>query len=332
MESGLVSTLKNNGFDLEQLLNQLDHYRRQTQWLAEVNRLHSRLAAATDLQGMIEVFSVWASPHLSHDMVAARVGEGGRLYMVCSTHGPDRQRMASAAQCLMDDDFRDSKKSGLYHEMMEFQGDGGVVRFLILRKGRPFGLDEREFLEKTRGILGEPLQRAILYEDVFDQARRDTLTGLENRRVFDERVASVVAQARRHGRPVTLACMDLDHFKQVNDIMGHLAGDRVLQQVAAVLRENVREADLLVRMGGDEFVALLPDTDIEASRHLARRLCAAVDSLEVEPREGARLGISIGLVQWNDSFDGIEEWLRAADEALYQAKKEGRGRCKARLN
>jgi len=164
-----------------------------------------------------------------------------------------------------------------------------------------------------------------MYEDLFAQARRDILTGLDNRRVFEERIGSLLESARRQDRPITVASMDLDHFKQVNDNLGHAAGDIALQRVAKVMTEMVRNSDLLVRMGGDEFVLVLPDTALDAARLLAERLCAAVDGLDINAGNGSKLGMSIGIVQWKPAMSK-DDWLQRTDEVLYQAKKTGRCR------
>ena len=140
--------------------------------------------------------------------------------------------------------------------------------------------------------------------------------------MFEERIDSIVEQAKRHGHPLTLAALDLDHFKAVNDTMGHLKGDQVLKQVTEVLKSQIRLTDLLVRMGGDEFLLVLPDTSIHDARFLAERLCQAVETLAIDTVAG-RLAVSIGLSEWSSEMD-INSWLERADDILYQAKANGR--------
>ncbi len=194
----------------------------------------------------------------------------------------------------------------------------------LLRRGKPLSEQDLEFIDESLLILAEPLKRALEYEDIFSQARRDSLTGLPNRFVFEERIHALIEQARRHGRPLTLAALDLDHFKAVNDSMGHFTGDKVLQQVATTLQAQIRLSDLLVRMGGDEFLLILPDTDMPAACHLAERLCRAVASLNVVTGAG-QLGVSIGLAEWQPDLS-VSAWLEKADDTLYQAKAGGRAR------
>lgn len=316
---------------MEHLLVQLDHYRKQTEWLAMANRLHVRLAGATDLQSMIEAFSVWLMPLVDHDLIAYRNACRTREHMLCSCHGPERRKVMHVAREL----FSDSPAAAAGEECQwqeefygfrwQLKGHGDIGQLLVLRRTKPLNAEEVELFGKAMEILVEPLPRALEYEDLFEQASRDVLTGLENRRVFEDRIPSMLESARRHGHPITLASMDLDRFKQINDTLGHAEGDRALRQVAQLLAAMVRTSDLLVRMGGDEFVLVLPDTDLPAAKVLAERLCLAVDGLNIGIARSGRLGISIGLVQWQPEMS-LEAWLLKADEVLYEAKAAGRCR------
>ena len=149
------------------------------------------------------------------------------------------------------------------------------------------------------------------------------LTGLSNRRVFDERIEGMMESARRYKRPLTMLSMDLDHFKDINDTYGHMAGDEVLKSVARVLNEAVRYTDLLVRMGGDEFLLVLDNTDRISAQVLAERLCRAIDGLDVRADQKVKLGVSIGLAQLQES-ETLSQWLERADDILYHAKDNGR--------
>ncbi len=321
--------------NLDHLMVELDRYRRQSEWLKQVNELHARLAGATDLQGMIEAFSVWLTPLVEHDLIAYRSLDRSRVHIICSCHGPDRRLAMQTAEevfekidCQLDGTCCEWGPFFVQQWQMSFGADTLAAQqgcLMLLRRGTCIEVEEAQILRDALEILGEPLQRALMYEDLFAQARRDMLTGLDNRRVFEERIGPMLETARRHGRPITLASMDLDHFKQINDTLGHAAGDKALQMVAKALTGMVRNSDLLVRMGGDEFVLVLPDTAIDAARMLAERLCSAVDGLDLNAGDGSKLGVSIGLVQWNPEM-GKDEWLQRADEVLYQAKKAGRCR------
>ncbi|OGQ87892.1 MAG: hypothetical protein A2512_06995 [Deltaproteobacteria bacterium RIFOXYD12_FULL_56_24] len=321
--------------DVDHLMVELDRYRRQSEWLKQVNELHARLAGATDLQGMIEAFSVWLTPLVQHDLIAYRSLDRSRLHIICSCHGPERRLAMQTAEevfekidCQWDDTCCEWGSFFVQQWQLYLGVDAKAENqgcLMLLRRGTSIEAKEAQILRDTLEILGEPMQRALMYEDLFIQARRDILTGLDNRRVFEERIGPMLETARRSGRPITVASMDLDHFKQINDILGHGAGDTALQMVARVLTAMVRNSDLLVRMGGDEFVLVLPDTALEAARMLAERLCSSIDGLAINAGDGSRMGVSIGLVQWNPETSK-DEWLQRADEVLYQAKKAGRCR------
>ena len=314
--------------NLDRLLVELDHYRSKSEWLKHVNELHARLAGATDLQGMIEAFSVWLMPLVPHDLIAYRTSDHTRSHVICSCHGPDRRiAMQVANDVFLSRDCQENDycySCGPFYVQqwpMAFADNKGCI--MLLRRGESISSDEAQMLDNAVKILGEPMQRALNYEDLFHQARRDILTGLENRRVFEERIGALLESAKRYDHPITIVSMDLDHFKQINDTLGHAAGDDALRNVAQTMAGIVRNADLLVRMGGDEFVLVLPDTDALSAKILADRLCRAVDELAITTGDGSRLGVSIGLVQWQLGLS-LEEWLLRTDEVLYQAKKSGR--------
>ena len=163
------------------------------------------------------------------------------------------------------------------------------------------------------------------------QAGTDTLTGLANRRVFAERLGVEYRRALRYGRPLSVLMVDLDHFKQINDRHGHPCGDRVLSEVAALVRSNVRESDLVARYGGEEFVVMLPEAQLSEALVVAEKLRAAVAALLVEDeRASVQLTTSIGVAARPASAPRDEEDLiRLADEALYRAKAAGRDRVVA---
>lgn len=316
--------------NVDTLLVQLDHYRRQSEWLTQVNELQFRLACATDLPGMIEAFSVWLTPFVSHDLISYRSIERKRQHTFCSCHGPERRAVEKiASDVFQNADYLSDQvvrqQGEFFIHIWKIFSDEECGYLMLLRRGVGIETRESEVIVQSLRILAEPLQRALDYEDLFEQARRDTLTGLHNRRVFEGRICSLIESAKRHGHPLTLLSMDLDHFKQVNDTLGHAAGDLVLRKVAKTMAAMVRGSDLLVRMGGDEFVMVLTNTDKCAAQKLAERLCKSVEKLRISTPDGSRLGVSIGLVQWHGNLTK-DEWMQRADEVLYQAKAEGRCR------
>lgn len=156
----------------------------------------------------------------------------------------------------------------------------------------------------------------------FADVRTDPLTGVRNRRALDECLASLLALRHRYNQPFTVVILDVDHFKKINDELGHLSGDQVLKAVATLLDQAVRETDTVARFGGEEFVVVLPQTDLPGAAIFAERLRQMVAA---QTLEGASVTVSMGLATplEGETAAGV---LTRADEALYQAKRAGRDR------
>lgn len=154
-------------------------------------------------------------------------------------------------------------------------------------------------------------------------ARTDSLTGIANGRVFSERVEHLIAQTRRHGRPFTLAYVDLDRFKHVNDEFGHAEGDRLLRTVAETIGNALRETDLIARLGGDEFGILMPETDTEQARKVLERVAQA---LHGEVHNHREVPATCGAITFRQAPANADFALRQADSLMYQGKAEGRAR------
>ncbi|MES9996527.1 diguanylate cyclase [Desulfovibrio aminophilus] len=159
-----------------------------------------------------------------------------------------------------------------------------------------------------------------------EMATIDGLTRLFNRRHFLETGQTELERARRYGRALSLVMFDVDHFKKVNDTYGHDAGDAVLRSLADTARTALRQADVLGRLGGEEFAAILPETDLKAGMETAERLRRAVEELKVSHGELVlRLTVSLGVAQIREGED-LDGLLKRADQALYEAKNSGRNR------
>jgi two-component system cell cycle response regulator len=170
-----------------------------------------------------------------------------------------------------------------------------------------------------------------LTEDEVKQlqlANVDSLTEVYNRRFFDARLTELFALARERDRPLSLVMLDIDHFKQINDTFGHLAGDLALQRVAAALQDAVDPADtepLVCRYGGEEFAILLPGVALDDAQRIAERARVAIDALRVEYHGAAlRLTLSAGVASL--PADAPESLVKTADDNLYRAKRDGRNR------
>ena len=168
------------------------------------------------------------------------------------------------------------------------------------------------------------LRRALEREK--ELARVDALTGVANRRQFLEQAAAELSRARRHGRPLTVAYLDLDNFKQVNDRRGHAAGDALLQAVAVALRGRLRLTDAVGRMGGDEFAICLPETGADAAETVLSDLRHQV--AEALPEGLAAVTLSMGAVAYAAPPATVDALLRDADLALYAAKRSGKDRLR----
>lgn len=169
------------------------------------------------------------------------------------------------------------------------------------------------------------------YQDIEleRQARTDPLTGAMNRLALAESIARELARAQRSQRPLSVLMFDLDFFKQLNDRLGHQAGDAALKKVTAATLHHLRASDLLARYGGEEFVALLPDTGKDHSLHTAERLRQRIESLGIPRGDGAALTASFGVATFPADGDDFDSLVARADTALYAAKQAGRNRVVA---
>lgn len=165
-------------------------------------------------------------------------------------------------------------------------------------------------------------------EELKKQASTDPLSRLYNRRFFFAEANYLLGVAKGSGTPVSLMILDIDHFKRVNDDHGHACGDRVITALAGTLKEQSRSTDLIARLGGEEFVILLPGADLSEASHCAERIRAAVQELQVSNslKEAVPIAVSIGVAELDTREENIDSAMARADKALYQAKNEGRNR------
>lgn len=182
--------------------------------------------------------------------------------------------------------------------------------------------DATELAEATR-LLDQTMEHAL---DLEESNHRDNLTGLYNRKYFDEQITQDIAGARRYDWPLTLALIDIDHFKTVNDQHGHLGGDAVLRRLAERLQGMLRPADSLCRYGGEEFALILPQVNLEAAGFLLERLRRAIETMPIEIDSGrCTVTISAGVALWEARVTP-GELIARADKSLYASKHAGRNR------
>jgi diguanylate cyclase (GGDEF)-like protein len=172
-------------------------------------------------------------------------------------------------------------------------------------------------------LLARPLLRAFRWtEEQASEARIDSLTGLANRRALEEILAAEISRAHRFAHQLAVVLLDLDRFKEINDSFGHAAGDVMLRAVSRLLTSLARQGDTVARWGGEEFVVVLPETDLAGAQRFAERLRRTIEAHSVgDMKTSASCGVATMVPE-----DTVEELLGAADQALYQAKSNGRNR------
>jgi diguanylate cyclase (GGDEF)-like protein len=174
------------------------------------------------------------------------------------------------------------------------------------------------------------LEHARVFGSLRESAERDPLTQLRNRRAFDEIFAGEAMRFERYGRPISLLMLDLDHFKAVNDRLGHEAGDEVLRRVARTVESCIRDVDAAARLGGEEFVALMPETSLAAALDAGERIRKAIAAATIEWRgTSIPVTVSVGVSSAPELVATPDSLIGSADAALYQAKAEGRNRVMA---
>ncbi len=187
----------------------------------------------------------------------------------------------------------------------------------------PVGVEPSEqtvkLLTSIADQLGVAVNNARLFEQTRNMSLQDPLTGLANRRHMHMELERNLAVAQRYGTPLSVVMMDIDHFKEYNDTYGHLEGDRLLVEIARIISRETRDADFASRYGGEEFLMLLPETDLVGAYSIAERIRKAVE-------QETRVTISLGVSAYHGGMKNAEELINTADEALYRAKQNGRNR------
>ena len=198
----------------------------------------------------------------------------------------------------------------------------GTLAVFWRGRERDAATDEVLLLEELAATAGPAIENAKRYLEARQLAEMDALTGLHNRRHFDEALEREIARAKRYERSLALLLIDLDDFKQINDRVGHLGGDAVLADLGERVRETLRAADIACRIGGDELAVVLPESTIQDAEQLYARLLAAVNA---RPLAGGQTVTMSGGVAEVTRDDDAESLFRRADEALYRAKRDGKG-------
>jgi diguanylate cyclase (GGDEF)-like protein len=205
-------------------------------------------------------------------------------------------------------------------------GESGTLGYLTVftrTKGHQYSDEDVRLLESLAVHAGPAIENANRFREARQLADLDALTGLHNRRFFHETLARESARAHRYERSLSLVVFDLDDFKDVNDRIGHLAGDAVLAEAAERVRSVVRTSDIACRVGGDEFAVILPESAIGDADQLYRRIQNAISSRPLG--QGGKLFLSAGVAELR-AEDDPASFFQRADDALYRAKEAGKGR------
>jgi diguanylate cyclase (GGDEF)-like protein len=240
-------------------------------------------------------------------------------------NGPPDQREARAIE--LSYLYREEQAAGAVHEALgvPLVGRTGRIGWLGIFSRDPdvrFGEDDLRRLEELAERVAPAIENARRFREARQLADLDSLTGLHNRRYFHETLAREVDRAQRYQRRLSLVIVDVDGFKQINDRIGHLAGDAVLAEIADRIRQVVRSADIPCRVGGDEFAVIVPEVEEGQAQQLVGRIQRAVSSQAIARAGRVRVSAGVSDLQPNDSPTSLFE---RGDEALYAAKHAGNG-------
>jgi diguanylate cyclase (GGDEF)-like protein/PAS domain S-box-containing protein len=221
---------------------------------------------------------------------------------------------------------KDRTRSGIFVPL-KFKGKALGVLSAQSYQTYTYTSEDENVLDLLASQAAIAIENARLFTKVQALATHDALTGVLNRRHFFELANQEIERASRYKQPLSVILFDIDHFKRVNDTHGHPEGDRVLQSIAQRCRNNLRENDLICRYGGEEFIILMPSTDISNASIVAERLRRGVLQENIDTSDGP-LTISLGLAAYDETCKDIDVLLAHADKALYLAKNSGRNRVK----
>ncbi len=323
---------------LESRLDELGAERERLQ--LAVRRVGGALATGLDRDALLEIVVQTAVDGVAADVGRASVRDapGGALaeHAVVGELGALRPVLdvveAKVLETLDAAELSDGDAHALSHPLRPSGGGTKVVGLVsVARAGRPFTPAEQDLFNYLAEQAAVSMENADLHETVQRQAVTDELTGLFNHRRFQEVMSIEVERAKRFGQPLGLIMLDIDDFKSVNDLYGHLQGDQVLREVARVLLDTAREIDEPARYGGEEMAVALPQTDLEGAYLFAERLRARIASLEIPMLHGGdgvvRITASVGAAALPQSAVADKDALvQAADAALYRAKRRGKNR------
>lgn len=321
--------------------------------LVTVNRMGSQLAGIFELERLLDASVQLIHDNFDYPHVYLFLKEGEELVLAAAADpqatmllaNPPRLPLneASLAGASVASGQLERLGSGEAHTVHPFlhgiksgaaaplRSAGQVIGVLEIASGvaQAFSTHDGLVLQTLGDMVGAALHNSQLYQQMETLAMQDELTGLLNRRALLARLRSEWERSQRHGHSLSLMSVDLDGLKQINDRYGHSLGDQALRVIGRLMRDAIRQMDVAGRLSGDEFLILLPETDVAGAVEAGQRLLQASSSLSVtaESGESVPLTMSLGVACWpiTPAEEAIE-LLRASDEALYRAKLGGRSR------
>jgi diguanylate cyclase (GGDEF)-like protein len=322
---------------LESRLDELEAERVRLQHA--IRRVGESLATGLDREALLQIVVQTAVDGVAATTgrASARDAPGGPLERLATIGAPDGYASvlddAEDAVLATRDaaEVSDGDRHAMSHPLWPSDGGSKVIGLVtVARNGRPFSPADQDLFHYLASQAAVSIENADLHETVQRQAVTDELTGLFNHRRFQEVMTIEVERSRRYGHQLGLIMLDIDDFKEVNDRYGHLQGDQVLREVARVLLDTSREIDEPARYGGEEMAVALPQTDLQGAALFAERLRGRIESLEIPVLEGegvVKITASVGAAALAPPALADKDTLvRAADAALYRAKRLGKNR------
>ncbi|MFT5451504.1 MAG: diguanylate cyclase (GGDEF)-like protein [Enterobacterales bacterium] len=202
--------------------------------------------------------------------------------------------------------------------------EGQYLGDLVCTRNKPFGDQDLLIIESLTAALIYPLRNSLMYQQAINMALLDPLTGAGNRKALEKAIVREQNNVERYDKPFSMLMIDIDFFKNINDQHGHSAGDTTLQSVCETIKNIIRQSDELFRFGGEEFVVLLNNSDVNSASFMAERIRLAIEQVEtICENESIKVTVSIGVAHFNKT-ERMDELFNRADQALYLAKNNGR--------
>ena len=339
-EIGILSSEFNS---LMESINNLSVFKKVIEEDDTLDEVYQRIGEVFTQQLGIDCCFIYEVIHAKNEMILTYPSCFDKVEMLCNQNILDNCDLCKAKRTghiitsttfpTICRQFED--RSGRVHYCLPIVVGGAtvaVVQFVLDAPGNPSGAKAMEAkVFKAEQYINESLaviETKRLMSSLRDSALIDTLTGLYNRRYLQEYTEKIVAGVLRRGKAIGLVMCDLDYFKQVNDTHGHNIGDMVLKETSHVIRKSVRESDIVIRFGGEEFLAVLLDIDNGESMRIAEKIRVNIQQLNIKVPDGViQKTISLGVSEFPADTGTLWSCIKYADVALYRAKDEGRNRC-----